>query len=72
MSYRFKKLMPLLLDVPNFEGIRIHSGNTKEDTSGCILVGKNTSKGMITESKATFEALMKILSPVKDITITIQ
>jgi len=71
MSQRFKKIMPLLLDVPGFDGIRIHSGNTKADTSGCILVGKNTKPGMVLESRDTFNKLMVILSKQKEITITV-
>ena len=57
-SNHFQKRLPLLLDVPNFEGVRIHSGNRPEDTEGCILVG--TSKGSpdrIDNSKAAFAAL---------------
>ena len=71
-SNRFKCLMPLLVNVPMFDGIRIHSGNTSEDTHGCILVGKNTAKGMVTESKKTFNDLMTILQSAKEqITIEI-
>jgi len=38
-SKRFNKLMPLLHNVPDFGGIRVHCGNNTDDTSGCILVG---------------------------------
>ena len=66
MSNRFKKLMPLLIDVPNFEGVRIHSGNTSEDTEGCILVGKNSETGKVTNSRNTFEKLMLELNKDKN------
>ena len=73
MSNRFKKILPLLLQVPKFEGVRIHSGNTAADTEGCILVGKNTEKGKVLESRAVFAQLMKRLESVENKeTITIE
>lgn len=51
--------LPRLLDVKNFEGVLIHCGNTAADSSGCILVGKNTVVGKVTESQATYTKLMK-------------
>lgn len=65
-SNRFKRVMPLLLNVPNFEGIRIHAGNTEADTSGCILVGKNTAKGMLSGSRMAFDNLFSILAKAED------
>lgn len=61
MSTRFKRLMPLLVDVPGFAGIRIHNGNTDVDTDGCILLGQGRAKDFISNSNVTFAAFFKIL-----------
>jgi hypothetical protein len=71
-SNRFKRLLPLLLNVPNFEGVRIHSGNTNHDTEGCILVGQSRNKEYIGQSRKAFEKLFKKMQKAKDITLTIQ
>lgn len=60
-SLRFGKLMPRLENVPGFTGVLIHSGNTAEDTEGCILVGKNRVKGKVLDSRETFARLFKLL-----------
>lgn len=57
MSNRFKKDLPLLLDVPNFAGIRIHTGNTSVDTEGCLIPGKIKQKGRVLQSREAFNAL---------------
>jgi hypothetical protein len=71
MSQRFQRLLPLLVNVPGFDGIRIHPGNTKADTSGCLLVGQNKVKGMVINSRATFNRLFAKLLLAENIDITI-
>ena len=53
--------LPRLLNVPGFDGILIHIGNTAADSSGCILVGKNSQVGKVLNSTATFKRLYNIL-----------
>jgi hypothetical protein len=51
-SPKYKKLMPLLLGVPGYEGVRIHAGNDADDTEGCLLPGKTRTKdGVATSAK---------------------
>ena len=70
-SNRFKRLMPLLLNVPNFEGVRIHAGNTNHDTEGCILVGRTRSKDFIGQSRKAYDTLFAKMQKAKEITLTI-
>jgi hypothetical protein len=64
-SPRFKRVLPLLVDVPGFDGIRIHPGNTAKDTEGCLLVGENVTYAMglpfLTHSRRAFDRLYKKL-----------
>lgn len=69
MSNRFKKLLPLICDVPGFAGVRIHAGNTQSDTEGCILVGENKVKGKVINSRITMKKLMTKLDEENTIEI---
>lgn len=60
-SNRFKKNMAHILNVPGYEGIRIHTGNSAKDSLGCIIVGKNKVVGKVIESRDTYNQLFPIL-----------
>lgn len=63
-SNKFKKYLPLLLNVPNYRGIRIHPGNVPEDTSGCLLPGMERDENnpdRIFYSRKAFQDVLEIL-----------
>jgi len=70
-SNRFKRLLPLLIDVDNFEGVRIHAGNTNHDTEGCILVGRTRTNDFIGQSRKAFDLLFSKMQKAKEITLII-
>lgn len=74
-SPTFKKDLPLLNDVPGYSGIRIHSGNSAKDTSGCLLPGYNDKVGWVSDSRywfnILFERIKKALASGEEVYITV-
>lgn len=65
--------MPRLLNIPGYEGVLIHAGNTQKDTEGCLLVGENKVVGKVINSQVTWKKLYEILQKDKDnLSITIK
>ncbi len=76
ISPKFKRLLPRLLRVPHFDGILIHAGNRPEDSAGCILVGENRVRGMVSNSRywerRVTELLLEAQGKGDDIKITVR
>jgi len=72
MSNRFKRILPEIIGVCFFEGIRIHRGNRAEDTEGCLLVGKNDSPGWVSNSTYWETEIIKLISQYKTCWINIK
>jgi len=66
LSNRFQRLMPELLNVPGFAGVRIHPGNSAADTEGCILVGRSRGAAMVLESRLAFRSLFPKIQAAVD------
>lgn len=71
-SNRFKRDLPLLHNVPYFEAIRIHGGNTEADSEGCILIGGNTDEKKIWNCKSKVDELTRLIKEAGTAIITIQ
>lgn len=77
-SPRFKKILPEILNVPNFSGVRIHTGNSSKDTEGCILVGTwdGEKEDWVGNSRIAFDELMALLEEATNnkekVTITVK
>lgn len=77
-SPRFKKILPEILNVPNFSGIRIHTGNSSKDTEGCIIVGTwdGEKEDWVGNSRIAFDELMALLEKATNnkekVTITVK
>lgn len=65
-SPRFRKKLPLLIDVPGFEGVRIHSGNHASDTEGCLLPGVNDVVGRVSNSRFWASYLQSLIQAASD------
>lgn len=68
-SPKYSKLMPHILDVPYFEGIRIHCGNSDEDSLGCIIVGEycpGVAGGWVSNSRIAYGKVFTKLKQASD------
>jgi hypothetical protein len=61
-SNKYQRNMPHILNVPEFSGIRIHSGNDSDDTEGCIILGMNRKIDWVGQSRTAYTAFFSKLN----------
>ena len=71
MSPRFKKELPLILNVPNFSGVRFHGGNTENDSEGCPLLGMVRHMDSISNCAPAVALVTKMIKEAKEAQLTI-
>ena len=64
-SNRFQQYMPLLLNVPGFEGVRIHPGNKAANTEGCLLLGQTEGDDFVGNSRLAYRSFLPKLRAVE-------
>lgn len=58
MSPKFNKLLPRLLNVPFYDGILMHSGNTAKDTHGCLLCAMDKGDDQVLNSRKAMDTVI--------------
>ena len=71
MSPRFKKELPLIMNVPNFSGVRFHGGNTENDSEGCPLLGMVRHSNAISNCAPAVALVTKMIKEAKEAQLTI-
>lgn len=70
ISPHFGVMVPWIMDVPNFEYILIHWGNTVKDTEGCLVVGLRIgqldAQRAVLDSKQAWDILSKLIFDALD------
>lgn len=71
VSPRFGRRLPRITDFSGSPNILIHQGNSPKDTEGCILVGRNTVRGMLTDSRLNLDRLLTTLAQERTVRLII-